>query len=129
MYASVVKENHKLKNINAAVVQQANKRITKLETKHRTVMAQLERFTDHEARRSVMPNELVNLAAKAGFNLGEIKASGQKLPVEAVDNMFAIARSQGINISPEQRIGMKNQLAEYDMLEAGAVDRGYGRIQ
>lgn len=127
MYFSVAKENKKLKNINASIVQQANTKIKKLDTKLRTVLAQVERFTELEARRSAVPHELVNLAAKSGINIGEIKASGQKLSVEAVDSMFAAARAQGINIGPEQRMAMKMQLEEHGVMDQGVVDRGYGR--
>jgi hypothetical protein len=127
MYAASEKRARKLVRINAALVQDANKKIKKLSTQNRTIMAQLERFSDAEARRSAVPHELVNLAAKSGFNLGELKASGQKMSVEAADGMFAAARAQGINISPEQRIAMKMQMEEYGLLDQGVVDRGYGR--
>lgn len=129
MYASEVKKSRKLERINAALVQDANKKIKKLSNQNRSIMAQLERFSELEARRSVMPIELTNLAAKTGIDLGELKASGSKLGVAAVDAMFASARNQGIIISPEQRIGMKMQLEEYGILDQGAVDRGYGRVQ
>jgi hypothetical protein len=119
------KNNRLARTIQA--MQEEHKKTTKeLRTQLRTVNAQLERFTELEGRRSRMPVELINLAAKAGVDLREIKASGQKISVEAVDGWFAAARSQGIMIDPKQRIGMKMLLEEQGVLDQGVIDRGYG---
>jgi hypothetical protein len=128
MYASAVRENRKLRGVNASLVQEANSRVHRLSTKVETLQAQVERFADHEARRSVMPTELINLASKAGISLSDVKASGQKLDVSTIDSMFAAARNQGIVISPEQRMAMKMQLEEQGIMDTGVVDRGIGRI-
>ena len=129
LYASEVKKNRKLVSINAVMVADANKKIKKLSTQNRTIMAQLERFSDAESRRSAMPIELVNLAAKSGVNLGELKANGEKLSVYQVDSMFAAAAQTGVQIGVQERIAMKMLMEEQGVMGQGVVDRGYGRIQ
>jgi len=104
-----------------------NKKLRKLQAAYQAQEEQLEFFTERESRRSVLPNELVNLAAKSGVNLGEVKAQGQQLSVTAVDHMFAVAANQGVVIEPETRIAMKNILESEGMMENGEITRNYGR--
>jgi hypothetical protein len=120
--------NRKMKRDMKAMAQHYEKKNRKLLTKVQAMEESLEYFTERESRRSAMPTELVNLAAKSGVNLGEIKAQGQTLSVSAVDHMFAVARSQGINIDPEQRIAMKMTLEQEGLMENGEVQRNYGRL-
>jgi len=120
-------QNRKLRRAVLAAEEKRVQDTRKMKTQIKTMSASLERFAELESRRSVMPVELVNLASKAGVNLGEIKASGQKIGVDAVDSWFAAAKNQGINIPPDQRIAMKMLLEEHGMLDQGVIDRGYGR--
>lgn len=107
-----------------AQVEVSEKTAKKYKTKFKTVQAQVERFAELESRRSVMPVELVNLASKAGFDLGEIKASGQKFSVAAADSMFSKAAQQGIIIEPEQRIALKMLMEQEGILDQGVVSHG-----
>lgn len=119
--------NRKLKRTINAMEEKYGKKIRKLQAAYQAQEERLEFFTDREARRSVMPTELVNLAAKSGVNLGELKASGQEMNPSQVDHMFAIAKSQGIEIAPEQRIAMKNLLEAEGLMSNGEIVRNYGR--
>lgn len=94
-------------------------------TKFKKMHAQLEHFTEQEGRRSHMPAELTNLASKVGVDLRELKASGQKLSVEACDEMFGMLRDKGINLSVQDRMGMKMNLEDQGLLDQGLVDRSY----
>lgn len=119
------------KKLKRAIQAQADKHAStskKLAIKLRRMEAQLENFAELEGRRSRMPVELVNLAGKVGIDIRELKAAGEKMTVPQVDAMFAAAKNQGIIIDPKDRMGMKNLLLEQGMMEDGAVDRGYGRI-
>ena len=119
--------NRKLKRTVHAMEEKYGKKLKKLQAAYEAQEERLEFFTDREARRSAMPNELVNLAAKSGINLGELKASGQGMTVVQVDHMFAVAKSQGIEIAPEQRIAMKNMLEAEGLMDNGEIVRNYGR--
>ena len=119
--------NRKLKRTVHAMQEKYGKKLKKLQAAYETQEERLEFFTDREARRSAMPNELVNLAAKSGINLGELKAAGQGMSVVQVDHMFAVAKSQGIEIAPEQRIAMKNMLEAEGLMDNGEIVRNYGR--
>lgn len=122
--------NRKMKKTIKAMAEQAHSDRKKYKNQIGSMQASLEHFADLEGRRSAIPHELTNLAAKAGYNLGEIKANGQMLSVELVDNMFAVAKNQGIVIDPEQRMAMKMQLEEQGLLEDGKIERNYGgRVQ
>ena len=126
---NVYASNRRLRRALQATADESTKQISKLKKQLKTVHAQVERFADNESRRSAMPHELTALAGKAGVNLGDLKASGQKASVAEVDSWFAAADVAGIRIAPEQRVGMKNQLVEMGVMDQGAIDRGYGRIQ
>jgi hypothetical protein len=119
--------NRKMKKTMLAMAEQHKADRKKYKNQIGSMQASLEHFTDLESRRSAVPHELTNLAAKAGYNLGEIKAAGQVMSVELVDNMFAIAASQGIRIEPEQRMAMKMQLEQEGLLDDGKIERSYGR--
>jgi hypothetical protein len=122
--------NRKMRKTIKAMAEQAHVDRKKYKNQIKSMQASLEHFAELEGRRSAIPHELTNLAAKAGYNLGEIKANGQMLSVELVDNMFAVAKSQGIQIDPEQRMAMKMQLEEQGLLEDGKIERNYGgRLQ
>ena len=123
--------NRKLSRTIQAMEEKHNKTrkyVKQLKASYQALEGQLEVFAERESRRSAMPVELVNLAAKSGYNLGEIKASGQVLGTDAVDHMFAVAASQGIRIEPEQRIAMKMSLEQHGLMDTGEIDRGHGRV-
>ena len=110
-------ENRKLiKTLNAQAVS-----YKKMKNRIKTLEASVENFADREARRSVMPRELTSLAAKAGVNLPELKAAGEKLSIEQFDRMFLIAKGQGISIEPQQRIAMKMLATQEGILEDGTI--------
>jgi hypothetical protein len=119
--------NRKLKRTIHAMGNKYGKKLKKLQASYQAQEERLEYFTDREARRSAMPTELINLAAKSGVNLGEVKAAGQQMTVTQVDHMFATAKMSGINIDPEQRIAMKMQLEQEGLMENGEITRNYGR--
>jgi hypothetical protein len=117
----------KLKHTIQAQEEKFNKKFRKMQAAYAAQEEQLEFFTERESRRSAIPTELINLASKSGVNLGEIKAQGQVLSVAAVDHMFAVAKSQGIHIDPENRMAMKMSLEQEGLLDQGEVVRNYGR--
>lgn len=119
--------NRKLKRTIKAQAIKYEKKVVKLRNTVDTMNAQLEHFAEIEGRRSTTPVELINLAAKSGIDLRQVKASGDKFTVEAVDRMFANGAAQGILLTPEQRIGMKLVLEQEGMMDNGEIDRGYGR--
>lgn len=94
----------------------------------RKIEAQMERFAEEESRRSRVPNELIRIASKSNIDLGDIKASGQKLSVESVDNMFANAMAKGLLMEPKDRIHFKMMLEEQGLMDQGAIDRGFNRL-
>lgn len=120
-------QNRNLRRQVISIQAAADKKVKKLRTKFASMEAQLEHFAEIEGRRSQMSTDLVALAAKSGVNLGDVKASGQKFTVPAVDRMFANAEAQGVRIDPAQRIAMKMQLEQEGMMEDGEVVRNYGR--
>jgi hypothetical protein len=124
---TVYASNRKLKHTIKAMGNKYGKKLNKLQAAYAAQEERLEFFTDREARRSAMPTELINLAAKSGVNLGELKAAGQSLTVTQVDHLFATAKMQGINIDPEQRIAMKMQLEQEGLMDNGEITRNYGR--
>ncbi len=121
--------NKQLRLTIKAQEQKFNKKLSKIKAAYEAQEAQLEVFTERESRRSAIPLELVNLAAKGGVNLGEMKAQGQVLSVEGVDHLFAVAKAQGINIDPEARMAMKMQLEHDGLMDSeGKIERNYGRL-
>lgn len=121
------RQNRKLVRTIQAMDAENKHNNRRMKNQIRTMHAQLERYAELEGRRSVLPVELVNLAGKAGVNLPELKASGEKLTVAQADHMFMIAKNAGINLDPRTRIAMKMQMEQEGLLDAGVVDRGYGR--
>lgn len=115
--------NRKLKKTIKAQAEMYNKKVTKLRTVVGTLQAQVEKFTELEGRRSAVPIELSNLAVKSGINLGEVKASGQKFTVEAVDRMLANGAASGLTFTPEQRISFKMLLEQEGMMDNGEISR------
>lgn len=85
--------------------------------------AQMDRYADQETRRSAIPRDLLNLAAKSNVDLYAQKANGEKLTVGAVDAMFAAAASTGVMLEPETRMAMKNRLLELNLMEQGEENR------
>lgn len=119
--------NRKLKREMMAQAQKLNKKLGKIQAAYQAQEERLEFFTDREARRSAMPTELINLAAKSGVNLSELKAAGQVMTVTQVDHLFATAKMSGIEIAPEQRMAMKMQLEQEGLMDNGEITRNYGR--
>lgn len=122
---NLMASNRKLGKALKLVQASSEKKIKQLKTQVKTMHAQVERFSEQEARRSAMPVELTNLAAKAGINLGEVRAAGQKLSTDAIDLMFSVAKSHGVNIEPKERMAMKMQLEEFGVADQGVVERNY----
>lgn len=85
--------------------------------------AQMERYADEVSRKSALPRDLTNLAAKANVDLYELRAAGEKLSVGAVDRIFSIAAEQGTILEPETRMAMKNRLLELGMMDQGEEQR------
>jgi hypothetical protein len=117
--------NRKLSKALKVIQSSSDKKVKQLKTQVKSMHAQVERFSEQEARRSVMPVELTNLASKAGINLGEVRAAGQKLSTDAIDMMFSVAKSHGVNIEPKERMAMKMQLEEFGVADQGVVERNY----
>lgn len=121
--------NRKLRKTMKAQALQHKQDVKKLRVEVRTLNAQLEKFAEQEGRRSVIPVDLRNLAAKAGVDLQEIKSNGQTLSVEAVDSIFAEARKNGIDIDFQTRMAMKNKLLEQGLMEQGVEQRPWSQVQ
>ena len=105
---------------------EAEQREQKLVRKIRKMEAQVDRFAELESRRTMIPVELTNLAAKANVDLNEYRQAGAKVPVEIVDRMFA---ASGLELDPVQKITMKNRLQELGILEEGVVERPWNQRQ
>lgn len=123
MISELQASNRKLVKQIKAERAQAQEQFGKMKKRINKMNAQMERFADQEARRSAVPVDLRNLAAKAGYNLEEIRGNGQKLGVDAVDAMFAAAKEQGIELDVATRIGMKNRLLDLGLMDQGVEER------
>lgn len=114
--ASLKKSNHKLAMQAAAHA----KDMTKMKNRLRRMEVQLQAAADATDRRTVIPVDLANLAAKSNYDLRELHASGQKLSVEQVDAMIA---ASGMDVEPHQKIAWKNRLMEFGLMDVGEVRR------
>lgn len=90
-----------------------------LETQVEDMQSQIEDFTNTMAPKA-LPADVRMLLSKGGFDVNELHASGRKLTVAEVDNMFA---SVGVSLNPTERMTMKNHLLEKDLMEQGEMDR------
>lgn len=114
----VAKMSKAIEDIKAA----AQRNEKKLKNRINTMHTQLQAFAENESRRSTIPVDLQNLAAKNSIDLRELQANGVKMSPEQVDAMFAAA---GMELEPVQRMTMKNRLLEAGLMEQGEVNR-YG---
>lgn len=87
------------------------------------VQAQAARFAEQEGRRSSMSHELVALGEKVGVDFREVRQSGSKLSVRAVDSILAAAEEGGIILGPQQRIAMKMLMEQDGLMDEGVVNR------
>jgi hypothetical protein len=121
---ATTKQNKQLKKALVTMKAAAEKKIGKLHTRIGTMEAQLETFAEKEDRRSAPSRDLVVLAGKAGYNLGEIKAAGQKFTNEAVDHIFAKATESGMVLPVVKRIELKNKFIQDGLMEDDYVTQG-----
>lgn len=102
----------------------SEKQINKLKTRLETMHAQLEQFAEQESRRSMIPVELTNLAAKSNIDLNAMRSDGAKFSADQVDQMFA---SAGVELGPTERIALKNRLLEQGLMDEGRIERPYNQ--
>lgn len=122
MTAAALKVNRKLrKGLKAA-----NDKSTKLEkklarqsTQLEALQAQVDRYSETVDRRT-LSSEVRTLLSKAGHNIGDLVASGDKLTTEQVDKAF---RDSGLNLDIVSRIALKNQLVQNNLMEQGEIKR------
>jgi hypothetical protein len=95
------------------------KKQKELETELEEVKAQVDNFTETMTPKA-LPADVRMLLQKGGFDINELQASGRKLTVAEVDEMFA---SSKVTLSPMERMTMKNHLLEKDLMEQGEMDR------
>jgi hypothetical protein len=105
-----------IKGIYAAKEKKLNRKVSRMEE-------QLKAAADRTDRRSVIPSDLVNLAAKSSVDLYSIQASGQKLEPSQVD---AIINESGLEVDSVTRMGWKNRLMQCGLMSDGHIDRGFG---
>lgn len=98
------------------------KQIKKLNNKLERMDSQLQAAADQTTRRSAIPSDLTNLAAKSNIDLRELQASGQKMTVEQVDTMIA---ASGMDVEPHQKMAWKNRLLEQGLMEEGRIERTF----
>lgn len=105
------------RDIRAAKLEQ---RLTKMGNKYEVMEAQVARYAEIEGRRSVVPADLQNLAAKSNVNLTELHASGTKLTVGDMDTLL---ENSGFALDPVQRMTLKNKALELGLMEQGEIRR------
>ena len=115
------RQSRMIRRLNAQAADSA-RRERKLTRKIERLEAQVERFAEHEDRRSHIPTDLTNLFAKANVDLRELQASGTKLSVAQVD---AVISQSGMDMDVTQRMAWKNRLLEQGLMESGEVTRQY----
>jgi hypothetical protein len=115
LYASHRAQRTKLKTLRAA----SQKKIESLENKIEALNAQVEQYAERVDRRS-LPAELTNFLAKGGHDVRELFASGKKLSVAEVDEIFASSPHQ---LDVTTRMWFKNQLLDKGLMEQGEVVR------
>jgi hypothetical protein len=98
------------------------KDMKKMKNKLERMDAALAAAAESTGRRSVIPVDLLNLAAKSNIDLNEIQASGAKITVAQADAMIAAA---GFDASPEQKMTWKNNMSQAGLLEEGRIVRDY----
>jgi len=109
-----------VRNLSAQLEEQRNEN-RKLKNHVRKIEAQLENYADRIDRRTLSP-EVLNLLEKTGHNPRELMASGTKLTVGQVDEMFL---KSGLSLDPTTKIALKNQLLQNGIMESGIVNRQY----
>jgi hypothetical protein len=60
------------------------------------------------------------LLSKSGIDPLELQASGRKLTVAEVDDMI---QAGGVQLTPTERMTMKNNLLEKGLMEVGEITR------
>ena len=122
----------KMRRLNRTLIEQMKAQaeehkaeVKKLRGKYASMEAQAEKWSEQVSRRSAVPVEIKNLMAKASVDPHAILAGrAEKLPVEAVDHMFAVAAEQGITIDTTTRAAYKNRMHELGLMESGASTYG-----
>lgn len=99
------------------------KRYGKLNNRYESMEAQVARYAEIEGSRTRLPFDLVNIAAKSNLDLNDMHASGQKLTVGQVDELF---ENSGLGLDPTQRMTLKNKMLESGLMEQGEVKRQSG---
>jgi len=117
LYASHRAMRKKYRTLKAS----AESKIEALQNQVEALEAQAEKFAEQTERRSIRP-EVLNLLAKGGVDVREMRASGEKLTVDAVDEIFA--KFPGGGLDPTTRMWFKNELLQANLLEQGEVHRG-----
>jgi len=116
LYASNRAMRKKFKTIKA----QSSEKIETLTNQVEALQAQVENYAERVDRRS-LPAELTNFLAKAGHDIGELRANGTKLSVSQIDEIFAAAP---VTLDVTTRMWFKNQLVAANLMEQGEVVRG-----
>jgi hypothetical protein len=120
--AGMKRKNRKLIRLVEGVQAAAKKQAKKFRTEIDTLKAQVERHAESVDRRSAanVPIEIRNLLAKANVDPREIQAgSAEKLTVTAVDSVFNLLASEGVQIEPVKRAEYKNRMVELGLMENG----------
>ena len=125
--ATLVAQNRKTLKANRTLIatmqaqeQTYKKELKKLKGKVLELQAAAEKYSNSVDRRSVVPVEIRNLLAKGNVDARDILAgSVQKLPVEAVDQLFTICAEQGIQIDTTMKAAYKNRMHELGLMESG----------
>jgi outer membrane murein-binding lipoprotein Lpp len=124
--AAAIKANRKLRfdlKAERERTQKLSKKVNKLHTQVETLNAQVDRYAETVDRRTISA-EVRTLLDKAGHNVGDLVASGQKLTTAAVDKAF---KDSGLNLDVVSRIALKNQLVQGGLMEQGEIHRESNR--
>jgi hypothetical protein len=84
--------------------------------------AQVETFTTNQVDRRSVSTDVRNLLAKSNISVEEMRAAGQKLTPEQVDNVI---KASGLELEPTKRIELKNKLLSAGLMDEGRIDRGF----
>lgn len=96
------------------------KKYNKLHTRYESMEAQVARYAETEGRRSQLPMDIVNVAAKSNLDLHEMQAAGQKLSTDQIDQVLD---NSGLGLDPTQRMTLKNKFLENGLMEQGEIRR------
>lgn len=115
----------KAKRLNKQLAKQIkaqSKESRQLSTKVDSLEAQASNWAEMVNRKSVVPIEVDNLLRKGNMDARQIMASGERIPVSVVDNLFAAMQDSGVQVDVLKRAELKNRMYQMGLMESGEMN-------